>query len=486
MAKKATGESPNEFFTQAAWAAIWNPESDYYLPNVIKKGIIKQGIKVDPLGNLSMDKVPSSGSFQLMKSDRLISWLPVNSGYIGIQFSNVFVSDIENVTNQGLKYKDESDSKGTIEAKIGLPNIRISGDYQLVATGLAACALDSAAVLPATFNDRMPESGELVSTEDYLEEARAQRTKLWQTKNGGLLMDQFYDHNEVYNYSFQHNNGLKNSWIQPANQHFMGTTYQASKNPDTPVNANVYKAGENGATDYNTNAFNQKLAVAYAAFGYGKNPPEKCNITKEQFNAAGQAALQFEGVVKETGNTSKNTVPMTTNEVYGTIENTTPEKMLEARTRAPRNYDEFMASLTDDEKRYLVSIGNVDKNLQIFTNGEDASATMMKGTFGVTIAGGTLTMDAGLTFTTVPDLKATLNVTSFVSDINIASVDIVNQSSWIGLDSIGQEVINAYSRSGQIASLMQDKANDQLGSDAVKNYIGGWFNDALQKMLGEF
>ena len=67
MAKKSPNESPNEFFTQAAWAAMWNPKSDYYLPNVIKNGIAKEGVKVDPLGNLTMDNVPSSGSFQLMK-----------------------------------------------------------------------------------------------------------------------------------------------------------------------------------------------------------------------------------------------------------------------------------------------------------------------------------------------------------------------------------------------------------------------------------
>ena len=485
MANQANGESPNEFFTKAAWAAMWNPASEYYLPNVIKNGVAKEGVKVDPMGNLSMANVPAVGSFQLMKSDNLISWLPIKSGYVGIQFTNVFISDLSRVTDQGLTYKDESGSKGTIKAKIGVPHINIFGDYLLVATGLAACALDSAAIIPMPFKDRMPESGEIVGTEDYLEEARSQRTKLWQTKNGGLLMDKFYDHNEVYNYSFQHNNGLKNSWVQPANQHFMGTTYQASKNPDMPVNGHVYRAGEAGAVDYNTNAFNQKLAVAYAAFGYGKNPPEKCNITKEQFNAAGQAALQFEGIVKETGNTAKNTVAMTTNQVYETIEDTSPEKMLAAINRAPRNYDEFMESLTDDEKRYLAAIGNVDKNLAIFTDGEDASATLMKGTFGVTIDSGILTMDAGLTFTTTPDLKATANVTSFVSDVNITSVNINNEAAWGGLESIGSAVIEAYRKSGQIASLMEDKVNEELGSDAVKKYIGDWLNNTLQKVLGD-
>lgn len=485
MAKKVTEKSPNEFFTQAAWAAMWAPESDYYLPNVIKNGIAKEGIKVDPMGNFMLDNVPASGSFQLMKSDNLISWLPVKSGYVGIRFSNVMISDMHNVTNGGLTYKDETDSKGTIKAKIGVPAITVSGSYTLVATGLAECALDTAAVLPMPFKDRIPGTAEPVGTDDYLDEARNQRTKLWQTKNGGLLMDKFYDHNEVYNYSFQNNKGLKNSWVQPANQHFMGTTYQASKDPNVPVNGNVYMDGENGATNYNTNAFNQKLAVAYAAFGYGKNPPEKCNITKEQFNAAGQAALQFEGFVSETGNTSRNTVPMTVNQVYGTIEGTSPEKMLAMKKKTPRNYDEFMESLSADEKRYLAAIGNVDKNLEV-KDGEDASATLMTGRFMVRINSGEMTMDAGLTFTTTPDLKAIANVTSFNSNAKIASVDIANRDSWLGLQSIGSAIIEAYNNSGQIASLMEDKINKELGSDDVKKYIGDWLNNTLQKVLGEF
>jgi hypothetical protein len=490
MSKQSPNESPNEFFTQAAWAAMWNPQSDYYLPNVIKNGIQKEGVKVDPMGFLDLGSVPASGSFQLMKSDNLAPWLPVKTGYVGIQFTNVKVSNMENISNQGLTYTDNSDSQGTISTQIGVPNILISGDYTLVATGLAECALDTAAILPSFKADKMNRvegSADPVSTDNYLDAARDQRTRLWQTKNGGVFMDKFYDHNEVYNFSFQNNNGLKNSWTQPQNQHFMGTTYDASQNPDTPVNGQTYKTANNDAVDYNTNAFNQKLAVAYAAYGYSNNPPPSSNITKQQFLDAAYAAQQFEGTVGQTGNTKQNTVPMSVNDVFGTIEAAGQDgRMYVLESGYPANYDEFMASLTDGEKEYLAKMGNVDKNLPLFTSGQDANATLMTGSFTVTISGGTLTLGAVLTFTTDPELKATANVTSFTSNINISSVDITNQPSWLGLKSIGQSVIDAYNNSGQIASLMQDKANQQLGSDDVKNYISGWLNTTLQKLLGNF
>lgn len=490
MAKQTTTESPNEFFTRAAWAAMWNPKSDYYLPNVIKNGIAKEGVKVDPMGNLQLGNVPSSGSFQLMKSDNLISWLPVKSGYVGIEFSNVLVTSMEGVTDGGLTYTDNSDTQGTIAAKIGVPNIQISGSYTLVATGLAECALDSAAILPAFTADKMNRiegSADPVSTDDYLDAARDQRTRLWQTENGGNFMDMFYDHNEVYNFSFQNNNGLKNSWVQPQNQHFMGTTYNASQNPDTPVNATSYKSSANGEdVAYNQNAFNQKLSVAYAAYGYAQKPPPSSNITSQQFLDAAYAAQNFEGIVNQTGNTNQNTVPMTVNQVYGTIESGKNTKMLAIDKPIPANYDEFMASLSDEEKSYLARMGNVDKNLSLFTAGEDANATLMTGTFTVTIGGGSLNLGAVLNFVTSPELKATATVNTFTSNLSITSVDITNQPSWLGLQSIGGAIIQAYNQSGQIASLMQDQANKQLGSDTVKNYISGWLNTTLQQLLGSF
>jgi hypothetical protein len=146
-----------------------------------------------------------------------------------------------------------------------------------------------------------------------------------------------------------------------------------------------------------------------------------------------------------------------------------------------------MASLSDKEREYLELMEHEAAQKALMAASNDASATLMQGTFHIVISGGTLTLGAGLTFASSgSSLTATANVTSFTSALQISSVAIDNQPGWLGLKSIGQAVIDAYNNSGQIASLMQDKANAELESDTVKNYIGTWLNNTLQKLLGDF
>lgn len=481
-------ESPNEFFVKAGWAAMWNPKSDYYLPNVIKNGISKKGVKVDALGNLELGDVPSSGSFQLMKSDNLASWLPVKTGYVGIKFSNVEVSNINNVTNGGLTYTNASDSKGKISAKIGTPSISITGKYQLVATGLAECALDTAAVIPGGLTSKKMAT-EVGDSNGFLDTARTQRTKLWQTKNGGQFMDSYYDHNEVFNFTFQKNIGLKNSWKEPANQHFMNTTNEAAKNPDNDVNTGTYTSESKSLGDddmtYNKNAFNQKIAVANAAFGYSINPPSGTNITTQQFSDAANAAMNFQNIVGDTGNTSDKTKAMSVSSVFKTIGKGEQTKRM-AMKNAPMDYKTFIASLTDDEKAYLKKMDVTDEKSMLKSD-NDASATLLTGTFQVNMSSGDLTLDADLDFQTEPELKATATVNSFSSDIKVTQVEIHNMNvGWLGLKSIGSKLIEAYNNSSQIESLMQDKIKKELESDKVKNYIASWINTTFQKLLGAF
>ena len=184
----------NKLVTDAAWAALWEKEGKFYLPNVIKNGLNdpKDGIHVGKLGTVTISKIPSSGSIQLLKSDKLANWLPVKTGYVGIKFSDVTISSssgLWNLTNADSKnpnyVQDPNDAtKGTIDTKIGLPSdITISGNYVLVATGLASCALNTAAILPS-FGIGEKETvdknirNDDPTPDDYLEAARAQRTRL--------------------------------------------------------------------------------------------------------------------------------------------------------------------------------------------------------------------------------------------------------------------------------------------------------------------
>ena len=492
--QKKSKESANEFFTKLAWAAMWTKGSDYYLPNALKNGIEKDGIKVGPMGDLQLGNVPASGSIQLMKSHNLIHWLPVKTGYVGIQFSDVDISKIWNMTNGGLTYTDVSDSEGKIVAKINTPPISITGKYVVVASGLAQCAIDAASILPGGLKAENVAlaTGAAPTPDQMTAAAREQRTKLWQTPNGGQMMDTFYEHNEPYNFCFQNNKGLQNSWSSETNQHFMGTTYQSSQNPDAsapPLNTGTAPDG----TEYNKNAFNQKLAVAAACTYFYSNPPASSTLTKEQFLNAAVAAGDFQGKVGlKTGNVpGQPAVPMNVNQVYTAVSqgiSEDEEKRSYVLREQPRSYQEFIEMLNDEDREYLDRMGfdmtgDAPEKMLAKSGG---SATLIQGDITINITSGDISLGATLDFKTAPTQTATAAVSSFTSSAKIAQVQINNFNAWGSLPSIATSLIKAYNDSGQIASLMQDKINAELSSDKVKNYISTWLNNTLQKVFGNF
>lgn len=494
-------ESPNEFFTKLVWANLWNPKSPYYLPNVVQNGVKEQGIDISPLGNITLAKVPPSGSLQLMKSDNLASWLPVKTGYVGIEFSDVVIEQLGSMTNGGLTYTDNPNdsTKGSIAAKINIPDLRISGNYVVVATGLAECALDTAGALsflPGGLDANAEESVSAEATvsltadssptlDDYLTAATNQRTRLWQTPNGGQLMDKYYDHNEVYNWMFQNDPSVQYSWQLPENKQFMQQTYQASGSPSTtPVNGGTYNDMErNESTSYNKNAFNQQITITFSALGWARNPPSGGSVTPQQFTDAANAAASFgSDQVKSTGNTETEVTPMTFDDVYNHVSNYQQSAAIKAASESPLTLETLV--LTDSQRKHLKRVHEGVAARATLDSSSDGNATLVQGTFGLVISGGQLTLDADLTFPNSGN--PTADVTKFSANFTVSSITINNISDWTAgkLSSIGHQIDQALEQAAFIRNLLSDKTNDAIGSDTVKNYISTWINNTFAKVLG--
>lgn len=493
----STSESPNEFFTKLVWSNLWNSKSPYYLPNVVNNGIKQGGVDISPLGTISLPNIPPSGSLQLMKSDNLASWLPVKTGYVGIEFSNVVVQQLGSMTDGGLTYTDNpSDpTKGSIAAKINIPNLQISGKYVVVATGLAECALDTAGALSfLPVFDANAESAEAtaVSTDDssptlddYLTAATNQRTKLWQTPNGGQLMDKYYDHNEVYNWMFQQDPSVQYSWQLPENKQFMQQTYQASEKPSSAlVNSGTYSDMErNEDTSYNKNAFNQQITITFSALGWANNPPPGASITSQQFTDAANAASSFGSKqVKSTGNTENETTAMTFDDVYNHVSSYQAQEAMNSAPEPQLTLETLV--LTDSQRKHLQRVHEGVAARATMATSSDGNATLVQGTFALVISGGQLTLNANLTFPNSGN--PTADVTAFSANFTVASITINNISDWtLGkLSSIGHQIDQALQQAAFIRNLLSDKTNDALGSDTVKNYISTWINDTFAKVLG--
>lgn len=511
-------QSPNEFFARLMWANLWNPQSPYYLPGVIRNGIHKDGIDVQPLENLSVANVPQSGSFELMKSDNLASWLPVKTGYIGIKFENVKINGLGNVVDGGFTYQDApgDPNKGSFEAAINLPvSLQIQGQYYVVATGLAQCALDTAGALSFL---PIPSINEALSTDEagggvvvtgdlgtapgadgandappldqYLDAARAQRTRLWQTPNGGQLMDAFYDNNETYNWMFQNDLAVQHSWVDPANKYFSQQTYQASGSTSSAiVNNGTYADSQGNSTTYNQNAFAQQIAVTFSALGWAQNPPASSQLTSEDFNNAANAAMNFgSGPVATTGNTEDQTAPMTVDDVYNHVasaQNVAENGVMRLYVAEPQ-YTQETLPMSDFQRAHLKKIyakAEATKAM-LAANNSDASATMVQGTFSLEFSAGQLKLTSNITFPNTG--SPTVQATALTSSLLVNAIDIQNISDWNSgaMSSIGHQIDKALEQSTSVRNLITDKINDALSSDDVLSYLTNWINTTLAKALG--
>ncbi len=469
----------NKFFVELAWAAMWQKTrqdgsvNPYYLPSMILNGVTSNNVHIGPLGTVTVDDIPT---VELMQSKNL-SPLPFKSGSVGIEFSGVTLWGIDTLANQGLEYTPDPNNpnSGTIVASMSAGPIQATGNYVVTASGLAMCALDTAGgllSLPGAAAGAAPQGstpqGATPPLDQMLDAARDQRTRLWQTPNGGNAMDKFYEHNEVYNQLYSITGSpLVVQWAVPATQQNATATYNA-----TQQGGNVNDA--QGV--YNGNAFTQALNLHTTCIHAAKNagnPPY--TLDKADYQAAAEAVFAFEGTVNTTGNSATQTNPMTVDQVYQTVQNAPPSLAVPkqvVRTEAQAHHIlRFRHELEKFDAAYTAAL-----------RGSDEVATIFQGPVQLVISQASLALTATIDFSgsvpvaTVTALTATFPVPQIQVDVNAW-----RQGQYA---SIGEQLIPYFEQAGFLLNLAHDKLQNAIESSTVTSYLTTALNDALSKLLG--
>ena len=449
----------NAFMVKLAWSELWDSSGPYYLPNMIMNQVSHEGYTIGPMGTV---KVGSIDTIQLMKSQNLANWLPVKSGTVGIKFSDLKATGMDTLAttgpDQGLTYTPDStdpDNKGSITATLSLGPVDISGNYVVVASGLSMCALDTAGGLGFLLPGEDPQG----DYDTYIAQAKTQRTKLWQTPNGGKLMDRFYDHNEALNCVYQTNLGLQTVWKLPDNKDYIAHTYDATQQ-DIPVNPDQ---------GYNENAFTQQIALTTAL-------DRAKESDTDQFGKAAEAVVDFKGNVYDTGNSMDEHMPMTVNQTFDTIANPPSNRLRSAGS----------GEMSEKEKAAVARVREIFRKAEEEQGPAPAGqyATMIQGTCGVHIANADLTLKADLDFSNPEKVTATVKPLS--AAFPVTKVTIKNISDWtLGkMSSIGTELEQHYEGADSVHNFVHDKIQDAIESDTVTGFLQDAFDAALQKLLG--
>lgn len=159
--------------------------------------------------------------------------------------------------------------------------------------------------------------------EEWLDQARDQRTRLSQTDNGQKLLGLYNQHNETYDEVFKSSPALPELWrAGGATRSMAADTSDALKTDGVVNSAGKTYDSDTGPVSYNSNAFSQQLNVAAACmwadadFDPATGPPKG-----SKYVAAGKAALSFgKGVKTTTNNDKENVNEMKPSEVHATVE----------------------------------------------------------------------------------------------------------------------------------------------------------------------
>ncbi|WP_263081080.1 hypothetical protein [Endozoicomonas sp. Mp262] len=232
--------------------------------------------------------------------------------------------------------EEKADNPSYKKLTLSLEQVQIAGQYAIEAVEAPKVDLDLGGTLmpyDSVFNKPRPAGADQGSgifndqqKNEYLDQAREQRTRLMDTPNGQKLMGVYDGHEEVYTEMFQNSNAVRTTWQQGNVTADMAShTSDAIKN-DTTVNPppedkmfgeGFYQMG------YNNNALVQQVTLATACMAAAKktdNLAADADLPDNKYSQAALAASQFKQLVADTGNTQDQTKAMTSSEVYTTVD----------------------------------------------------------------------------------------------------------------------------------------------------------------------
>lgn len=484
--------NPNQQIVTNAWNMLWNKQKypDYYLPDVILNGIKANGITVDPLGNLDIAKY---GPFTLFSEPVL--------GSISIEFSDNIIQGLNTMANNGITVKPDGLS---FSATVGVSALSSSGNFDVLATGLSACAVDSVWAL-----GKLTGSTEMALTDDPadppgIQQAKDYRTKLLnQGEHGQFLVSTYYDNNNVYNdiandtstmfnynWAYYQTNGLGPDGKTPVtvdSKMLSGQTTTAAQNPDSNdqvVGYDAYNLHSYIGQGLMIKSIDHKITDLQQQYA-GKIIPPSVQSQIDKLQQAKEATFVFGENTKPVNKSNANGMNVTA--VMGNVQNNAPvtTSVMAATHKVGMSlyeladddyplYKEAMKRVDEMEKEFL-ALKQANK-LNTVTKLSDS--TPVKGSYDLIIPVPTVTFNGTITVTNT-GLSVTVNsVTTVIPPLQYQLHPSDSGSALV------TKVLEHYASASYIHQLAQSKANDAFNSSQLLTYMTNRINQALDKVFG--
>jgi hypothetical protein len=461
-------QSTDEIILRAAWKLLWTPNTQYYLPNVMKNGLNWNNIHIPPLEGSSVQDI---GPISLFKDSVL--------GYISLKMNNNKITGLPSITEKGFGYDDPTH---TLTLKIGFGQLNFSGHYEVDSGGIVGCAIGAANGLLGA-SRAMAMTG---ATADNIDLAYQYRDKLTDPSNpnGNQLVNAYYEQNDTLNsivlaqnakvngHDNKSNGFFHNAWIYYTTDgkdtaFFMNNTSNAAKNPDdTGTGFN-----DDG---YNHHGFYMETVLTIEANSLIKlgDPrgqelynsiyanADNSNLNGEAHSYGGKSVNNFMGYVKDGGSKSLHPDMLAASKLR-------KEAIYQkAYEEAHAAHEEWLANNRHEEyapeTNRFASTGDISQITGSFTDNFGLP------TLSVT---GTVAMQGTDLVVTVTDLSATIPLLHVTLNPDHAS-------------ELNARVQNAIANMSFMQNLMVTKITSGLNSDDVKKYLSDRINDAIKKIFG--
>ncbi|WP_160139808.1 hypothetical protein [Chryseobacterium sp. c4a] len=482
--------NPNQQIVINAWNMLWNKQKhpDYYLPDVILNGIKANGITVDPLGNLD---IPKYGPFTLFQESGL--------GSISIEFSNNIIQGLNTMSNDGINVPADGSA---FSATVKISALASSGKFDVLATGLSMCAVDSVWALGSLTGKKALSAADIDDSPGIIQ-AKDYRTKLLnQGENGQFLVSTYYDNNNVYNdiandpstifnynWAYYQTNGKGpdgTTQVTVTSKILSSETTVAAQNPDSNNQVVGYEA-------YNLHSYigqglmiksiDHKISDLQNQYS-GQTIPASVQAQIDKLQQAKEATFVFGENTKPINQGNANGI--TVNTAMNNVQNNAPITTSEMTSKHKTGMSLAKAASNDDYPLYTDAMIRVDEMEQEFLQLKAANklsrnlkdSTPVSGTYSLTIPVPTVTFNGKII---TSESAISVQITSITAVIPPLMYNLKPSDSG---SSLVTKIMEHYASATYIHQLAQQKTNEALNSTQLLGYMTDRINQALNKVFG--
>jgi hypothetical protein len=445
--------NPNVAFLNKAWAMLWDPTSNYYVPKILANGGTFGTVNIQPLQTLALDDMNDTPLYQSS------TW-----GNVDISLTGMNLTGIPQVNGTGFTpSSDASQVTGTVT----FSQLELTGAYEVDGSGIVGCAMDLGLekIIPGGSSTKLTGQDDPPSNLSLASQYRDQLVN--QGGNGITLVSTYYDQNDTLNTILDDTNAFTQAWqyAHPAGagldtKYFMGVTNVAGQNPADP-NYNV------GGDQYNTHSYYmQNTLLAFAIYKAGPNPPPENQYVQLQNSIVG-----FKGA------TMPNDQSQTVNNVMNTVQNTNAPASVEALMQVPETAIARKAREMAEKDYPMWEAKAAAKRAA-----EQAATTTYSssGNFDFQFNNPTLTFNGTVAVGGIsPNITLTVTITSLSSTIPNVNIVLLSGSDPT-LTSDAQDHIN---NAAWFQTNIGVKVNAALNSTSLLSTFSSIFNQALINLL---